>query len=144
MKSIKQIEIKSSSDHLWSVLTESSFTQQYMYNCKVDSSWEVGGSVVWEGKTDGYETYQKGEVIKFIPGQQLTYSTFDPNQNLPDLPENYIHVTYTIHELNDECQLTITNETFDDNLERLSQINLGWDVVALSIKKVAEQVGRVA
>lgn len=140
MKSTKQIEIKTTASHLWKVLTESSYTKQYMFNCSVESDWKLGSSVIWEGEYNGYKAYQQGEVIKVVAGQQLTYSTFDPNQGLADVSENYIHVSYTIHTINDECQLTITNETFDNNPERMSHINQGWDMVIGSIKSVAEEV----
>lgn len=139
MKSTKQIEITTTADHLWKVLTEPEYTQSYMFNCAVESSWELGSSVIWEGEFEGYKAYQKGEVIKIVPGQQVTYSTFDPNQGLADVPENYIHVTYTIHTINNECQLTITNETFDDNPERMSHIKKGWDMVLDAIKRVTEE-----
>lgn len=140
MKSTKQIEVNCTVEQLWEVLTKSEYTKQYMFNCSVSSSWEAGGEVTWEGVNNGIEVFQKGEVKSIFPGQQVTYSTFDPNSGLEDLTKNYIDVSYTLHDINGIAHLTITNETFDGSTERMSHIKQGWDIVIQKIKKVAESL----
>ncbi|MCB0606030.1 MAG: SRPBCC domain-containing protein, partial [Saprospiraceae bacterium] len=65
--------------------------------------------------------------------------TFDPNFGLEDIPENHIHVTYELTEKNGKIQLTITNETFDGNEERMNHINQGWEMVIGKLKELAEK-----
>ncbi len=144
MKSTKQVEINCNVETLWAILTKAEYTKQYMFNCAVETDWKVGSDVIWEGVFNGVNAFQKGKVISITPGQQVTYSTFDPNSVLDDIPINYINVSYTLHDINGVAHLTITNETFDDSTERMSHIKQGWDMVIDKIKEVAESVNLVA
>lgn len=138
MKSTKQITINCKATHLWEVLTSPEYSKEYMYSCAVQSSWIEGEAVTWSGFVGDQDVFLKGVLLKFQPYQIIKFSTFDPNIGLEDVEANYIHITYTIHELNNESQLTITNETFDGSLERMAQVNKGWDFVIEKIKEVAE------
>ncbi len=140
MKEIVTITISASAKTVWKVLTESIYTKQYMFNCSVECSWILGAPIVWQGNFNGYEAYQKGEIISIEPFKQVTYSTFDPNFGLEDIPENYIHVSYELTETSGTTTLTISNETFDNNSERMAHILQGWNMVCQGIKSVAESV----
>jgi uncharacterized protein YndB with AHSA1/START domain len=135
----KKLLINTDAKTLWSVLTESKYTQEYMFNCTVDSNWETGNPIIWEGNYQGYQAYQKGEILDIKPFELIKYSTFDPNFGLEDKPENYIHVSYLLKENDTQTELTILNETFDGNEERMGHINQGWEMVISKIKEVAEQ-----
>lgn len=139
MKSKKSIRIQTTSQKLWEVLTQPEFTKQYMFNCAVDSDWKQGSPITWQGEFNGYKAFQKGEIIQVEKEKNVTYSTFDPNFGLEDTPKNYIHVTYELEEDNNAILLSISNETFDGNSERMDHINQGWDMVIGQIKAVAEQ-----
>lgn len=139
MKSTKSILIQTTPKKLWDVLTQSEYTKQYMFNCSVESDWKVGCPIIWQGNFNGYDAFQKGEIIEIEEGKRVTYSTFDPNFGLDDIPENYIRVTYDLKDNDNQTQLTIHNETFDGNEERMGHINQGWDIVIGKIKEVAEQ-----
>jgi uncharacterized protein YndB with AHSA1/START domain len=138
----QQIDLPATIAQSWRLLTESFYTKQYMFNCEVQSTWVLGSPVIWEGNYQGYQAYQKGKVLAIQPGHSLKYSTFDPNFGLEDVPENYIHVSYLLKEQEGYTQLTIINETFDGNKERLAHIRQGWEMVMAEMKKImeAEQV----
>jgi uncharacterized protein YndB with AHSA1/START domain len=139
MKSEKTISIDTNEKHLWEVLTKSEFTREYMFNCSVESDWKVGSPITWKGNYQGYEAFQKGEIIKIGQNKLIKYSTFDPNFGLEDKPENYIHVSYLLNEVGiGTIELTIVNETFDGNEERMIHVNKGWEMVMDKIKEVAE------
>lgn len=139
MKSKKSIRIQTTAQKLWEVLTQPEFTKQYMFNCTVDSNWKQGSPITWQGEFNGYKAFQKGEIIQVDKEKTVTYSTFDPNFGLEDIPKNYIHVTYELEEDNNAILLSISNETFDGNSERMEHINQGWEMVIGQIKTVAEQ-----
>ncbi|CAM1363302.1 SRPBCC domain-containing protein [Tenacibaculum xiamenense] len=139
LKTFKNIEIETEIKKVWNVLTLSKYTKEYMFNCTVESEWKKGSPITWQGNYQGYEAFQKGIVLEFIPYSKIKYSTFDPNFGLEDIPDNYIHVTYELVEKNDKIQLTITNETFDGNKERMNHINQGWEMVIQKLKEVAEK-----
>ncbi len=134
------ILIETNAEKLWSVLTVSKYTKEYMFNCTVSSDWKQGDSIVWEGNFQGYEAYQKGEILEIQKNSLIKYSTFDPNFGLEDKAENYIHVTYIINENRENCELTIINETFDGNEERMNHISAGWASVTENLKASAEKI----
>ncbi|MEL6637819.1 MAG: SRPBCC family protein [Bacteroidota bacterium] len=138
LKASKTVVLDAKLAKVWQVLTESQYTKVYMFNCTVATDWQEGSSITWQGNYQGYEAFQKGTVLAWHPHSQIKYSTFDPNFGLADLPENYIHVTYDLTEVDGKVQLTITNETFDGNAERMEHIQQGWEMVIGPLKAVAE------
>jgi len=132
---------------LWQVLTQSTYTKEYMFNCSVESTWIVGAPITWQGEYQGYKAFQKGEVLAISPNEKIKYSTFDPNFGLADEANNYIHVTYLIKEHKDgtsltSSTLTIINDTFDGNEERVQHVIQGWEMVIEQMKKVTEQINQ--
>ena len=134
----KKVLINIPPKDLWAVLTESKFTRVYMFNCSVNSDWKIGSPITWKGNYQGYDAYQKGEILDIKPFELLKYSTFDPNFGLADKAENYIHVSYLLNESNGKTELTIINETFDGDEQRMEHIMQGWNMVIGKIKEVAE------
>ncbi len=132
-----------SQEQLWQVLTQSEYTRQYMFNCAVTSEWVKGSSIEWEGIFQGYNAYQKGEILEINPYTLLQYSTFDPYYGLEDRPENYIHVTYLLEATGKATRFTIINETFDGDKKRLQHIDEGWKMVIQKLKETAESVSLV-
>ena len=137
-KSETKLLINITPENLWPILTESKYSKEYMFNCAVESDWNIGSSIIWQGNYQGYDAFQKGEILDIKPFELIKYSTFDPNFGLEDKPENYIHVSYLIKEMDSKTELTIVNETFDGNEERMGHINQGWEMVIAKMKEVAE------
>jgi len=138
LQSLKQIEINADIKKVWQILTESHYTKEYMFNCSVFTDWKIGSPISWEGNFQGYDAFQKGKVLEYKPYSVIKYTTFDPYFGLNDIPENYIHVCYKLEEKDGATLLTIINETFDGNNERITHIDQGWDFVIGGLKNVAE------
>lgn len=131
-----QVEFAISAKSLWNVLTETKFTEAYMFNCSVKSDWIKGSRITWQGNYQGYEAFQKGEILAIKPYELIKYSTFDPNFGLSDITANYIHVTYLIEKNEGKTKLTIVNDTFDGNEERMKHVMEGWGIVVKQMEKV--------
>jgi uncharacterized protein YndB with AHSA1/START domain len=131
-----RVELCINAKLLWQVLTETKFTTAYMFNCSVESDWVKGSAITWQGNYQGYQAFQKGEILAINPNELIKYSTFDPNFGISDIAENYIHVTYLIKEIAGRTILTIINETFDGNDERMKHVRQGWQMVINEMKKV--------
>ena len=105
-----------------------------MFNCSVETDWIEGSNIIWQGNYQGYQAFQKGKIITVKPYELIKYSTFDPSIGLSDIAENYINVTYEINESNGQSTLTIINNTFDGNKERMKHIIQGWELVTEQMK----------
>src|ERR1700759_4133812 len=96
------IAIKSPATAVWDMLTNPAQTKRYMFGCEALSDWKPGSPLLWKGNFNGLEMVAvKGKIIKIEPGKLLIYTTIDPNNPaVPDLPENYLTVTYSLSEQN--------------------------------------------
>jgi uncharacterized protein YndB with AHSA1/START domain len=108
----KSIEIDAPVSTLWKVLTENEFIRQYMFGCNAESDWQPGSPLQWKGATDGM-LYVKGHVVSIEPAQRLVYTVIDPNSSIPDIPANYLTMTYDLKKRGARaCMLEITQGDF--------------------------------
>lgn len=59
----------------------------------------------------------------------MKFSTFDPNAGLANVPQNYIHITYELFEIDNETELSITLENFMEENERFRHSQSEWNNV---------------
>lgn len=130
----KEIEIPAGVEKVWDALTQPEYTKQYMFNCEVSTDWKVGSEVTWRGTYQGYDAFQKGEVLAYEDKKKLTYTTFDPNFGMEDVPENYLHVTYEVEPRGEGVLLTFQTTNFNGDEKRRDHTAQGWDVVLSQLK----------
>ena len=92
------IQIIATPSKVWDALVNPEKTKKYMFGCETVSDWKVGSSLLWKGEYNGQSiVFVKGNIIAIDPGKFLAYTVIDPNNNeIPDLPENYLTVTYSL------------------------------------------------
>jgi uncharacterized protein YndB with AHSA1/START domain len=141
----KSIEVDAPARTLWKVLTENEFIRQYMFGCNAESDWRAGSPLLWKGAVDGV-LYVKGHVVSIEPPQRLVYTVIDPNSTIPDIPENYLTVTYHVQPRGDHaCTLEITQGDFAtvaDGQKRYEDSLGGGDSIMAATKKMAETSAR--
>jgi uncharacterized protein YndB with AHSA1/START domain len=91
----KTVAVAAPVEVLWKVLTDAEFIPQYMFGCNAETDWKPGSPLLWRGAADG-KVYVKGEVVAIDPPRHLVYTIFDPNSTTPDVPENYLTMTYQL------------------------------------------------
>lgn len=145
---------------VWPLLIEPEHTQEYLFNCRVSSTWAVGDAITWQGHYQGYDAYQQGLVLKYQPPitpannnggddatcvGELVYTTFDANAGLPDAPLNYIRVSYRISAAENGCLLSIVSDTFDEQTPELSQqriehVGQGWQLAGNALVELCQRI----
>ena len=132
---------------VWHVLTNPEQTKKYMFGCEALSDWTPGSPLLWQGVWEGKAmVFVKGTLVEIIPNAFLAYTTFDPNSTLPDIPENYVTVTYRLTETNGQTLLTVTQGDFAtvaDGQRRYEESynnGDGWNPILVQIKQLAEAV----
>ncbi len=124
---------------LWRMLTLPQHTEAYMFGCKVMTTWEVGSNIRWEGTYMGHHQVLIGQVIEFMPENQLQYSNFDPNIGMEDHPKNYLNVSYKVEDTKKGTQLTITTSNIGGDKNRASEVAKGWDFVLDALEQYIEK-----
>ncbi len=141
------ITIKSSAEKVWDLLVNPEQTKKYMFGCETVSGWKPGDDLLWRGEWEGKEMiFVKGKIIRIESNRFLEYTVIDPlNPNIPDLPENYLNVTYSLSEEGKETKLTVTQGDYNkvaegENRYKDSYNNgEGWNPILIQIKKLAEE-----
>lgn len=141
------IHINAPIEMVWDCLTQAKYTQQYMFGCSTVSEWQEGSTLLWKMNHEGVEIVAvKGTVIKIEPPQYLEYTVIDPNdQNIPDIPENYLTVTYHLKKTEHGTQLFVTQGDYSkvaDGQNRFDHSNNdgeGWMPILSQIKEICEK-----
>lgn len=140
-----EITINAPITKVWKALVDPAKTKLYMFGCEAISDWKEGSSLVWKGVWDGKEMIAvKGNVVSFQPFDFLSYTTFDPNNSsIPDLPQNYLTVTYALADNEGKTNLTVTQGDYTkvaDGQKRYDEaMNAGgWASILDDIKKIVE------
>lgn len=137
--------IKASAEQVWDALVNPEKTKLYMFGCRANSDWIPGHPLEWEAVVDGQKVvYVTGRVVTFNPPHELTYTVFDPNQQMEDIPANHLTVTCTLATEGDHTRLTIVQDGFEDaangkaRYEEVSHNGLGWDPILDKIALLTE------
>lgn len=143
MKIEKEIQFNVKKEKIWKLLTDPKMTKQYMFGCEVLSKWEIDSPIFWKGYTEeGKEvTYVKGKIIECERGNKVTFTMFDPNLGIEDIPENYLNLTYELTEINNKTVLKLTQENFDivaNGKKRYEESLKGWEMVIPIMKQLIE------
>ncbi|XZF14923.1 SRPBCC family protein [Chitinophagaceae bacterium MMS25-I14] len=140
-----EILINAPASAVWDILTQPEQTKKYMYACEPITDWKVGSPLLWRGEWEGKKMdFVKGNVVSIEPGKHLVYSVIDPNNAaIPDVPENYLTVTYTLTEQDNGTQLVVTQGDYSRVAEGEKRYNDavnagGWSSILEQIKNIAE------
>ncbi|HEX5112253.1 MAG TPA: SRPBCC domain-containing protein [Saprospiraceae bacterium] len=140
------ISIRAPKAKVWDALVNPEQTKKYMYGCEPISDWKTGSELLWQG-VDGDKsiTFVKGKIIAIRPEEYLAYTVIDPNNTeVPDIPENYLTVTYTLEENNGETRCSVTQGDYStvangqgryDDTMKVG----GWQSILDAIKSLVEE-----
>lgn len=139
------ITINAPASKVWDALVNPEQTKKYMFGCETVSDWQPGSQLLWKMNYEGKEIIPVKGVIKDIePGRLLTYTVIDPNASYPDIPKNYLNVTYRLEEEEGVTVLTVLQDGFEDAAEgekRYKDVynnGEGWNPILIEIKKIVE------
>ena len=141
------IEINAPANKVWEVLVNPEQTKKYMFGCETVSDWKPGSPLIWRMDYNGKPFIPvKGEVISIIPGKELVYSVIAPdNADIPDVPENYLFVTYRLTERDGVTTLFVTQGDYSTvamgqkRYEETYNNGEGWNPILVQIKAIAEE-----
>lgn len=140
------ILINASVSNVWDALINPVQAKKYMFGCETVSDWKIGSSLLWKGEWEGKEMiFVKGNIVDIQPEKLLAYTTIDPNNSaIPDVPENYLTVTYILSEENGQTRLVVTQGDYSkvaDGEKRYKEAfnnGEGWNPILIEIKKLVE------
>ncbi|MFD6273926.1 SRPBCC domain-containing protein [Nocardia asteroides] len=114
-----ETEIAASPERVWEVLTDPAQIRRFMFGAEVDTDWQPGSPIVWQGEYEGTRYEDKGTILAADPGKLLKLTHYSPLGGAPDLPENYHTLTYelTASEAGTHLALSQDNNASPDEAE---------------------------
>jgi uncharacterized protein YndB with AHSA1/START domain len=132
-------------EKVWDALVNPEQTKKYMFGCEAISDWSNGSDLLWKGIYQGKEMiFVKGIILQIQPGKLLQYTVIDPNSSMPDIPQNYLNVTYELTEKDGKTCLSVCQDGFEnaaDGEKRYKDVynnGEGWHPILIEIKKILE------
>jgi uncharacterized protein YndB with AHSA1/START domain len=129
--------INASASDVWAALTKPKLIKQYLFDTEVTSDWKVGNPITYKGEWEGKAFEDKGKILKIEPEKLLMSTHWSPRSGVPDSPENYHTVTYTLSGKGESTEVAITQDNNSTEEEKVhSEEN--WKKVLEGMKKLLE------
>jgi uncharacterized protein YndB with AHSA1/START domain len=132
-----EVDLQAPPEDVWAALVDPDRIEKYMFGTRVETDWEVGSPITWQGEWEGRKYEDKGEILQFQPHERLRYTHYSPLSGDPDLPENYHTVTI---ELSGDGGVTTVVLTQDNNPtpEAREHSENNWRTMLEGLKKHVE------
>jgi len=122
---------------VWQALVNPELIRQYLFNTEVISDWKVGSPIIYKGEWEGKAFEDKGEILEIDPEKVLKSTHWSPLSGVPDSPENYHTVTYTLSAQGDDTKVTITQDN-NATEEEMTHSEKNWQTVLKGMKDLLE------
>ena len=111
--------------------------KKYLFGTDTESDFKVGSPIVFRGEWEGKKYEDKGTILKFDKEKTFQYTYWSSFSGKPDLPENYLTITFELKSKDGKVILDLTNEGFADK-EAMKHSEENWDMVLGKIKAMLE------
>ena len=131
------IDIEAPATRVWAALTEPDQIAAYMFGSRVETDWEVGHPITWNGEWEGRPYQDKGQVLAYDEPARLSVTHFSPLTGQDDVPENYHTLVY---ELDESAGVTTVSLRQDNNgsEEEAEHSRANWQMMLDGLKKQVE------
>jgi len=131
------ITVKADAMRVWRALIDPGQIKEYLYGTNAISDWRVGSSIVYRGEWKGQAYEDKGTILEMEPGRKFVSTYWSGMSGKPDVPENYVTVTYELSEHDNQTQIVLTQDG-NDSEAAMEQSVSNWNMVLSGMKKLIE------
>ena len=109
-----------------------------MFGSQVETSWEVGSPITWNGEYEGRPYQDRGEVLTYDEPRELSVTHYSPLAGEDDKPENYHTLVYTLDEKDGTTHVSLTQDNCADEQEA-EQFSATWNSLLDDLKSQVER-----
>lgn len=128
---------RTTAEKLWHALTDPATVKQYFYGTNLITTWEPGTPIRFTGEWEGKTYEDKGTILAYEHNRLLKYDYYSSFSPLPDLPENYMHITYRVTEVPEGVKLEIIQENAASQ-ETADHSEQNWKALMEEVRKIVE------
>ncbi len=122
---------------VWEALTTPALIRQWFFGVDTVTDWNVGSPIVHRGEYQGRPYEDKGVILEFDPPRLLVHSHWSPVSGVPDSPENYQRVSWSLAEHDGRTELTVREVKLPSE-EAKAVSEQGWLTVPKTLKDLLE------
>lgn len=110
----KTVLINAPALKIWAALTVPELMKEWMSEMpvKITTDWEVGSPIIITGQMYKKPFENRGTVLRFNPERQVRYTHLSSLSRLPDSPENYCTLDFSLIPIDGQTSLTLTISNF--------------------------------
>lgn len=138
LSAMVSIEIQADCSAVWKALTDPETIKQYFFGTQTSCDWKKGSPIIFRGEWNGTRYEDKGTILDIEPERMIRYNYWSSMSGLPDAPEHYMIISYTITPKETKTMLTVLQEGIK-NEESKKHSETNWAMVLEGLKKIVEQ-----
>jgi uncharacterized protein YndB with AHSA1/START domain len=124
-------------DEVWRALTTPALIERWFLGVETIADWTQGGSIVHRGSWRGEPYEDKGTIVRIEPPRLLIHTHWSPRSGLPDLPEHYQEVTWSLDDVDGSTRLTVDEANLpSEDAKAVSERT--WPMVLGNLKELLE------
>ena len=131
------IIITSSPETIWKLLTDPAVVNQYFPDIKLKIDRYVGGEILFMRDREGKSYTDKGIITEITPNESLTYNYRSFWSALPDVPESYFPVSYSLEVL-PKTQTKVTISQSAETQVKADEAAKNWVETLTRIKAILD------
>jgi uncharacterized protein YndB with AHSA1/START domain len=128
-----ETDIAAAPARVWTALTEPDEIAAYMWGTGVETTWQIGSPITWNGEHDGKAYQDKGEVLAYDEPHVLSVTHYSPLMGQPDEPKNYHTLVYTLGAGGDRTHVSLTQDGCDSDAQA-EQFSANWQQMLDGLK----------
>src|SRR5437870_11780617 len=129
--------IRAPIEDVWDALTTPELIKRWFFGVDTETDWQVGSPLVHRGEWQGKPYEDTGTILRFEPPSLLVHSHRSPASGVPDRPEHYQEVTWSLSERDGETTLTVA-ETNLPSQEAKAVSEQAWNAALSNLKGLLE------
>lgn len=122
---------------VWEALTTPDLIKRWFFGVDTETDWAVGSPIVHRGEYEGRPYEDRGTIVQVEPGRRLVHTHWSPMSGLPDRPEHYQEVTWSLSEQEGTTDLTVSEVNLPSE-EAKAISEQGWTGALAGLKDLLE------
>jgi uncharacterized protein YndB with AHSA1/START domain len=132
-----RIHIDAPPERVWEALTTPDQISKWFFGVDTESDWKVGSSLVHRGEYQGTAYADKGEIVELDRPRLFVHTHWSPMSGLPDTPEHYQRVTWSLEPSDGGTALTVDEANLpSEDAKAIS--DQSWPQALESLRRVVE------
>jgi uncharacterized protein YndB with AHSA1/START domain len=131
----KTIFLEASSGEVWDALTDPEKIKLYLFGTETSCDWKKGSPIVFTGVWEEKSYREGGTILEIDKERLLKYDYRSSFSSLPDLPENYALITFTLQPRSGGTELTLEQEGFESQAA-FEHSGENWGTVLEGLRKI--------